>query len=31
MPLAKASEALMEMSARQTVGKTVLITRDDVR
>lgn len=31
LPLAKASDALMKMSARQTLGKTVLVTRDGVR
>ncbi|MBS0219670.1 MAG: NADPH:quinone oxidoreductase family protein [Proteobacteria bacterium] len=31
MPLARATEALVAMSARQTVGKTVLVARDDVQ
>lgn len=31
LPLARAADALVEMSSRRTVGKTVLVTRDDVR
>jgi NADPH:quinone reductase len=31
LPLSRAGDALVEMAARQTVGKTVLVTRDGAR